>query len=235
MNLFIGIKNADTALLNENESHHLTKVLRQKVGDKVLFTEGKSEIFEAEVLFAHQKNSTLKIIQKLDYKQKRDYYLHVAVAPTKQIDRIEWFIEKAVEIGIDEISFLESFHSERRNIKTERLERVSVAAIKQSLKAEVTKIHDLIKFNEFIAQYKDFDGQKFIAHCYDDLPTNKIENTISPKNNYLFLIGPEGDFSKEEVEFAMENGFTPISFGNQRMRTETAALNAAFIANWVNK
>ena len=235
MNLFIGIKNADTALLNENESHHLTKVLRQKVGDKVLFTEGESEIFEAEVLFAHQKNSTLKIIQKLDYKQKRDYYLHVAVAPTKQIDRIEWFIEKAVEIGIDEISFLESFHSERRNIKTERLERVSIAAIKQSLKAEVTKIHDLVKFNEFIAQYKDFDGQKFIAHCYDDLPTNKIENTINPKNNYLFLIGPEGDFSKEEVEFAMENGFTPISFGNQRMRTETAALNATFIANWVNK
>ena len=235
MNLFIGIKNADTALLNENESHHLTKVLRQKVGDKVLFTEGKSEIFEAEVLFAHQKNSTLKIIQKLDYKQKRDYYLHVAVAPTKQIDRIEWFIEKAVEIGIDEISFLESFHSERRNIKTERLERVSIAAIKQSLKAEVTKIHELVKFNEFIAQYKDFDGQKFIAHCYGDLPTNKIEDTISPKNNYLFLIGPEGDFSKEEVEFAMENNFTPISFGNQRMRTETAALNAAFIANWVNK
>lgn len=235
MNLFIGIKNGNTALLNENESHHLTKVLRLKVGDKVLFTEGKSEIFEAEVSFTHQKNSTLNIIQKLDYKQKRDYYLHVAVAPTKQIDRIEWFIEKAVEIGIDEISFLESFHSERRNIKNERLERVSVAAIKQSLKAEVTKIHDLVKFNDFIAQYKNFNGQKFIAHCYDDLPTNKIENTIKPKNNYLFLIGPEGDFSKEEVELAIENDFIPISFGNQRMRTETAALNAAFIANWVNK
>uniref|UniRef100_UPI0039A543BC RsmE family RNA methyltransferase n=1 Tax=Ornithobacterium rhinotracheale TaxID=28251 RepID=UPI0039A543BC len=235
MHLFIGIKQESQALLNENESHHLAKVLRLKVGDTVLFTEGKGEMFLAKILQVHPKNTLLQITEKTDYNQSRNYRLHVGIAPTKNIDRTEWFLEKAIEIGIDEVSFLETFHSERRNLKLDRMQRVAMAAIKQSLKAENTQLHDLIKFSDFIAKYDGFQGQKFIAHCNSDFDRKDIKNCITPQGDYLFLIGPEGDFSAEEIKLAIAHNFTPISLGNQRMRTETAALSTAFIANWVNK
>ncbi|AFL96449.1 16S rRNA (uracil(1498)-N(3))-methyltransferase [Ornithobacterium rhinotracheale] len=235
MHLFIGIKQENQALLNENESHHLAKVLRLKVGDEVLFTEGKGEMFLATISQVLPKNTLLQIVEKTDYNQSRNYKLHVGIAPTKNIDRTEWFLEKSIEIGIDEVSFLETFHSERRNIKLDRMQRVATAAIKQSLKAEDTQLHDLIKFNDFLAQHKDFQGQKFIAHCNTDFARKDIKDCILPEKDYLFIIGPEGDFSADEIELATAQNFIPISLGNQRMRTETAALNTAFIANWVNK
>lgn len=236
MNLFIGeIINNNQAILPPEESHHLTRVLRLKVGDAVLFTNGKGLLYKAEVALNHSKKSTLLLLEKLPNTQQRNYKLHLAVAPTKQIDRVEWLVEKSVEIGMDEVSFLETFHSERRRIKQERLHKIAVAAMKQSLKAELPKVNDLMLFKDFITQFPDFEGQKFIAHCYSELEQFPIEKCIKKQQNYLFLIGPEGDFSKEEVALAMEFGFTPISLGEQRLRAETAALDCVFIANWVNK
>ncbi len=232
MKLFFGKIHQDIAVLNEEESHHFAKVLRGNEGDLVHVTDGKGNLAKVEITSISKKVVEGKIIElKTDF-EKKNYYLHVAIAPTKTMERLEFFLEKATEIGIDEITFLQTFHSERKNIKVERIEKIIQAATKQSLKAYLPKVNDLTKFNDFIKS--DFEGfTKCIAHCESDIERTPLRTVL--ENNpqkILLLIGPEGDFSKEEIISAEEHNFTGISLGQQRFRTETAALQAVFAVDW---
>lgn len=232
MKLFFGEIHQDSAILSEEESHHFAKVLRGNEGDKIHVTDGKGNIAECEVVSVSKKAVEAKIIDlKTDF-EKKNYYLHVAIAPTKTMERLEFFLEKATEIGIDEITFLQSFHSERKNIKLERIEKIVQSATKQSLKAYLPKVNDLTKFTDFVKT--DFTNfTKCIAHCEADITRTPFENVLQTKPQHiLIMIGPEGDFSRDEILLAQENNFTGISLGQQRFRTETAALQAVFATDW---
>ncbi|MGV0754823.1 RsmE family RNA methyltransferase [Empedobacter brevis] len=232
MKLFFGKIHQDIAVLNEEESHHFAKVLRGNESDLVHVTDGKGNLAKVEITSISKKVVEGKIIELKTNFEKKNYYLHVAIAPTKTMERLEFFLEKATEIGIDEITFLQTFHSERKNIKVERIEKIIQAATKQSLKAYLPKVNDLTKFNDFIKS--DFEGYiKCIAHCESDIERTPLRTVL--ENNpqkILLLIGPEGDFSKEEIISAEEQNFTGISLGHQRFRTETAALQAVFAVDW---
>lgn len=232
MKLFFGEIHQDSAILSEEESHHFSKVLRGNEGDKIHVTDGKGNMAECEVVSVSKKAVDAKIIDlKTDF-EKKNYYLHVAIAPTKTMERLEFFLEKATEIGIDEITFLQSFHSERKNIKLERIEKIVQSATKQSLKAYLPKVNDLTKFTDFVKT--DFTNfTKCIAHCEADITRTPFENVLQTKPQHiLIMIGPEGDFSRDEILLAQENNFTGISLGRQRFRTETAALQAVFATDW---
>ncbi len=220
--------------LSEEESKHAVRVLRLAVGDTVQLIDGSGGMYEAEIIDAHPKRCTLQILSRTFEFQKPSYHLHIAVAPTKNIDRIEWFLEKATEIGIQEITPLISEHSERKEVKVDRLNKVVVSAMKQSLKAYMPQINEAINFDKFLAQQKDSDSLKAIAHCVDD--EKKYLNQAFPKNqSYLILIGPEGDFSQKEIQQALAAGFHPISLGEARLRTETAALYACLEIALLNR
>ena len=209
--------------LTEEDSWHAAKVLRLKPGDRIVIVDGQGTWCEAELVQTHPKNCHAMIISRSAGHEKRNYTLHVAVAPTKNADRIEWFVEKATEIGIDHITPLLCRKSERKNINNDRLRKVDIAAMKQSLKAYLPFIHNITPCEEFILQ--PADGKKFIAHCHSsDLPF--MGNLVSKGEAVTILIGPEGDFSAEEVLLAVKNGFTEITLGTSRLRTETAALAA---------
>ncbi|MEG0931648.1 RsmE family RNA methyltransferase [Algoriella sp.] len=232
MKLFFGEIHDNTAILSEEESHHFSKVLRGNEGDKIHVTDGKGNLAEIEITSISKKAVEGNILNlKTDF-EKKNYYLHVAIAPTKTMERLEFFLEKATEIGIDEITFLQTFHSERKNIKLERIEKIVQAATKQSLKAYLPKVNDLTKFNDFIkTNFNDFT--KCIAHCEDDIEKTPLRIVLSENpQKILILIGPEGDFSRDEILTAEENNFTGISLGQQRFRTETAALQAVFATDW---
>lgn len=233
MHLFLANIQENQALLPESEAHHAKRVLRLTIGEQVFVTDGKGHLFEGILQAFTSKSAVVESLKPLPNLQKRSYKIELVVAPTKQIDRIEFLLEKAVEVGLDAFYPTMTFHSERRRIKLERLEKIALSAMKQSLKAEKPEIHDLISFEDFMQQ-NHFSGQKFIAHCYDDLESHPLKECILPNQSYQFLIGPEGDFSKDEVEMAIQNGFTPISLGNQRMRTETAALSCVMAAHWLH-
>ncbi len=218
--------------LPELESKHLIKVLRRKTGDDVYFTDGKGYFYKCRLVDDHPKHAIVEVISKTKGNDQRNYRLEIAVAPTKNINRLEWFLEKATEIGIDKIIPFISFHSERKDIKPERLERVIIAAIKQSLKANKPELNKLISFKELINT--PFEGQKFIAYIGDDV-TKLLSKTYRRGENALILIGPEGDFSPEEVEEAKDRGFIPVSLGNYRLRTETAAIVACNTINLLNQ
>ena len=216
--------------LNEQESKHAVKVLRLAENDEVNLIDGKGNFFTAKIVQAHQKHCKLSIIEHIAEYQKRNYELSVAIAPTKNNERTEWFCEKATEIGIDHIFPIVSYHSERKKINPERFEKKIISAIKQSYKAYKPEFHDLQKFKNFVKT--DFKGQKFIAHCYE--PVNKmysLKEIYKPEMPVLIMIGPEGDFSKEEIQLAVENGFKEITLGDFRLRTETAALFAVSTVN----
>lgn len=235
MNLFLANIEDNKALLTEAEAHHAKRVLRLSLGESIYVTDGNGYLYKGILDAFEGKKAMVVHLEELANTQKRDYTIQLAVAPTKQMDRIEFFLEKAIEIGLDTFHPIVCFHSERRKINHDRLEKIALSAMKQSLKAEKTSIHQLTKFEKLISEFKDFEGQKFIAHCYDEIEKNRLKEIIQPKGNYLFLIGPEGDFSQQEVKLAIENNFTPISLGSQRMRTETAALNCVMISNWLNQ
>lgn len=219
--------------LNETESKHCVRVLRLTEGDQIELIDGKGGFFEAIITEAKPKACTVKVTKsELDY-QKRNFNLHIAIGPTKSIDRTEWFLEKATEIGIDEITPILCHHSERKVVKQERLEKIVVSAMKQSLKAYYPKLNDLVKFETLIRQ--PFDGLKFIAHCEDDSAKIHLKSQIKKGDNVLVLIGPEGDFSPNEIQLAIENGFKPISLGESRLRTETAGVVACHIINLANE
>ncbi len=211
------------AILDENDSKHVVRVLRMKKGDRIRLTDGEGNMYTGMIEDDHPKKCTVQLTEQLKDFEKRNYRLHLAVTPTKNINRYEWFLEKATEIGLDEITPLLCRHSERTIVKTNRLERVMVAAMKQSLKAFLPEIHEAINFEDFIIQ--DFSGDKFIAFIDEEVSVS-LKNLIKPGNDVLILIGPEGDFSREEVELAKEKGFIPISLGKSRLRTETAAVVA---------
>lgn len=232
MHLFIGNIEGNFAEIIGDESHHFTKVLRGKIGEEIQITDGKGRMGKGIVSQINSKSVQIDLNEVIENHEKRPYKIHIAIAPTKSMDRMEFFMEKATEIGIDEISFLKSFHSERKNINLDRCRKIIVSAVKQSLKAYIPKLNDLVKFNDFVKE--NHPENKLIAHCDENFERQEFKNIIKPNENHLILIGPEGDFSKEEIELAQENGFTGISLGHQRLRTETAALNAVFGLNWVN-
>lgn len=218
--------------LPEEEAQHCTRVLRLGVGDNITLTDGKGNFYKAEITVANNKRCLVAITETIYQNPLWPCHLHIAVAPTKNMDRNEWFAEKATEIGIDELTFLNCRFSERKVIKTERIEKILISAIKQSLKARLPKLNEMIDFTKFIAQ--DFKGQKFIAHCYEgEKPL--LKDVLTPGKDAVVLIGPEGDFSEEEVKAAIERGFTPISLGKSRLRTETAALVACHTMNLMNQ
>ena len=232
MHLFIGNIEGNSAEINGDESHHFTKVLRGKVGQEIQITDGKGKMGKGIVSQINSKSVEIDLNEIIENHEKRPYKIHIAIAPTKSMERMEFFMEKATEIGIDEITFLKTFHSERKNINLDRCRKILVSAVKQSLKVYVPQLNDLVKFNDFVKE--NHPENKLIAHCDDDFTRLNFKEFIQPQKDYLILIGPEGDFSKEEIELALQNGFTGISLGNQRLRTETAALNAIFAANWIN-
>ena len=220
------------AELPEEEAAHAIRVLRLQAGDEVMLTDGKGNFYRAEIGAATNKRCLLNIIETLPQEPLWSGHLHLAMAPTKNMDRTEWFAEKATEIGFDELTFLNCRFSERKVIKTERIAKILVSAIKQSLKARLPKLNEMTDFNKVVT--RPFKGQKFIAHCYEgEKPL--LKDVIRKGEDTLVLIGPEGDFSEEEVKKAIENGFTPISLGKSRLRTETAALVACHIMNLQNQ
>ncbi len=209
---------------DKDESRHIVRVLRKKEGDILYITNGNHYLFTVEIVIASDKKCIATIIQKEEKRNSRDYYLHVAIAPTKNNDRLEWFLEKATEIGIDEITPIICKNSERKVVKTERLAKIIQAAMKQSLQYKLPKLNEPVKFSEFIQQ--KFSSQLFIAHCEDDTKKNTLKDGINLASNYTILIGPEGDFSTDEIKKSLSQKFTPITLGNTRLRTETAGLTA---------
>lgn len=220
------------AELPEEEAQHCTRVLRLTNGDEITLTDGKGHFYRAEISAATNKRCLVTIKETIYQEPLWPCHLHIAMAPTKNMDRNEWFTEKATEIGFDELTFLNCRFSERKVIKTERIEKILVSAIKQSLKARIPQLNEMTDFDKFIAQ--DFKGQKFIAHCYEgEKPL--LKDVLEKGKDVLVLIGPEGDFSEEEVKKAIERGFAPISLGKSRLRTETAALVACHTLSLLNQ
>lgn len=221
-----------SAELPTEEAQHCTRVLRLSQGDEITLTDGKGYFYKAEITAANSKRCMVDIKETIFQEPAWPCHLHIAVAPTKNMDRNEWFAEKATEIGFDELTFLNCRFSERKVIKTERIEKILVSAMKQSLKARLPKLNEMTDFDTFIDQ--DFHGQKFIAHCYEgEKPF--LKDVVHKGENALVLIGPEGDFSPEEVEKALAKGFMPISLGKSRLRTETAALVACCTLSLANQ
>jgi 16S rRNA (uracil1498-N3)-methyltransferase len=218
-------------VLNETESKHAIRVLRLQAGNQVQIIDGIGGFYEAEISEAHPKKCKLKITRAVKDFEKKDFNLHIAIAPTKNIDRFEWFLEKCTEIGINEITPLLSEHSERKEVKPERLKKILVSAMKQSLKAYLPKLNELTSFKDLIVNSDS--SKKFIAHCNDG-DKNHLKNEISKGENVLILIGPEGDFSEEEVMLAKEYDFAEISLGPSRLRTETAGVVACHVVNLAN-
>ena len=218
--------------LSEEESKHAVRVLRLAVGDEVTLIDGKGGLYKAEIKDAHPKRTILQINQVTVGFNKRNHYLHIAIAPTKNLDRVEWFLEKATEIGIDEISLIICQRSERKEAKAERLNKIITSAIKQSIKAYHPVLNAPVNLSQFLKQ--SFNGQKFIAHC-DDGEKVELAQSIKKQNRYLILIGPEGDFTPSEVDTALQNGYKAITLGESRLRTETAALEACFEVNFLNR
>ena len=224
MNLFYTpLIQGDTHLLEEPESKHAIRVLRLPRGERVEPVDGKGGWYEAEIEDDHPKRCLLNILDKKEDYRPLGYSLHLAVAPTKNMERFEWFLEKSTEIGISEITPILCMRSERRQVKMDRLERILIAAMKQSLKAYKPVIHPPIDFEEFI--HLDHPGTLGIAACFG---SGRVGiDQLGPEGPYTLMVGPEGDFTGQEVENAIQAGFAPFHLGSSRLRTETAAVYIA--------
>ena len=233
MHIFYTPDIASVKELPEEESLHCVKVLRLTEGSEITLADGKGSFYKAVITLAHHKRCGVNIIEEIPAPNPWTFKVHIAIAPTKNMDRIEWFSEKCTEIGIDAITLLRCRFSERKEVKTERIEKILISAMKQSLKAILPELEGMMDFKKFIT--RPFDGQKFIAHCYDENDKSLLKQKYEPGNNALILIGPEGDFSPEEVKLALENGFIPISLGNSRLRTETAGVVACHTLHVINQ
>lgn len=223
MHLFYVPDILENSILSEEESRHAVRVLRLKEGDTIHLVDGLGGFYTARIIEPHPKRCAFEILTKEQREKPHSYRLHIAIAPTKNIDRFEWFLEKCTEIGIDEITPLLCRYSERKQIKPERLEKIIVSAAKQSLKTHFPVLNPIIGFEEFVSTVEA--EQKFIAHCYDGQKKH-LKELLGPEKEVLILIGPEGDFSREEVDLALTAGFEEISLGNARLRTETAGIVA---------
>lgn len=218
--------------LPEEEAGHCIRVLRLSEGDEILLTDGKGSFYKAAISRPHPKHCEVAILESWRQPTLWNFNLHLAVAPTKNMDRMEWFAEKATEIGIDAITCLNCRFSERKEVKPARLEKILVSAMKQSQKAMLPKLTGMTDFKTFVAT--PFEGRKFIAHC-EEGKKSLLKHTYHPGENALILIGPEGDFSLEEIQLAVANGFEAISLGESRLRTETAALAACHTLHILNQ
>ncbi|MCD8740926.1 16S rRNA (uracil(1498)-N(3))-methyltransferase [Mucilaginibacter roseus] len=218
--------------LNEEESKHCVRVLRLTVGDEVQLIDGRGGFYVARIKDAHPKRTILDVVSVTENYQQRNHYLHIAVAPTKNIERLEWFLEKSTEIGIDEISMVVCQRSERKEARVDRLNRIITSAVKQSIKAYHPVLNEPVPFSKFISG--NLSGQGFIAHC---APGEKVslKNVLEPGSRTTILIGPEGDFADNEITAALNAGYKPITLGESRLRTETAALEACFEVNFLNR
>lgn len=218
--------------LSADESKHCVRVLRLAVGDEVCLVDGKGTFYKCNITKAEVKGCEIECIEKTEHFGQRDFYLHLAAAPTKNIDRTEWMLEKCTEIGIDEITLLNCRYSERKVVKDDRLEKVIVSAMKQSLKAYLPSLNPITDFKRFVGACKE--EQKFIAHCNEG-EKQRLDEVYQAGRDVVVLIGPEGDFSVEEVKIAIDAGFVPVTLGNSRLRTETAGIVACHSINFMNK
>ncbi len=222
--------------LEEEESKHCIRVLRMGIGDTLHITDGKGNLFCCRITDANVKRCSVEVVETLTNYDRLPYSLTMAVAPTKSIERFEWFLEKSTEIGVSEIISLQTDHSERKNIKLEREQKVITSAMKQSLKAFHPTLRDMTPFLSLVE--KPFEGQKFIAHCAEPISEGgkpHLADIIARGGTSLILIGAEGDFSPREISAAVAHGFTEINLGTQRLRTETAAVVAVTIVATANR
>lgn len=227
------VPNASSAgELPEDEAKHAVRVLRLQSGDRMYLVDGEGGLFDAEVSVASGKHCLYNIVERMPSEREWHGHITLGIAPTKMMDRIEWMAEKATEIGFDELCFLDCKFSERKSLRTDRVERIVVSAMKQSHKAWKPVVNDMESFDKFVATSRE--GRKFIAHCYIEIERKDLFDelhTIAVDEPVTVLVGPEGDFSIEEVKLAMQYGYEPISLGKSRLRTETAGLSAVMMAN----
>ncbi len=223
----------DTLILPEIESQHAVRVLRLKEGDEIEIVDGKGALFLCRITLAHSKHCGIEIVSKSLSKPHWGNQIIMSVAPTKNLDRIEWMAEKCTEMGIDRLIPVRCRYSERKELKTERLQKILVSAMKQSLKNTLPKLDELTPVMNVITM--PFNGQKFIAYCDDTIERKIFAKEYKPDKDALILIGPEGDFSREEVDCALENGFIAVSLGDSRLRTETAAVAACFTCHTIKQ
>lgn len=219
---------ATEPVLPEADSQHCVRVLRMQPGESVQVIDGQGGLYRCVLVDAHPKHARLSIVERVDQPLPWPQQITIAVAPTKMMDRMEWLVEKLVEVGVNRIVPLRCRFSERKEIKTERLEKIAVSAMKQSLKAVLPEIWPMTSFADFMRSpvVTDAEAQKFVAHCDSSLPRLLLAQTYQPRRSAVMLIGPEGDFSAEEIAQAIDGGFVPVSLGDSRLRTETAALYA---------
>lgn len=231
MTIFYTPEIATKKELPSDEAIHCTKVLRLSEGDHIILSDGKGTFYEAELSLATPKKCLVNILSENHIKPS-PCYIHIAMGPTKNMDRNELVAEKCTEISFNELTFLRCRYSERKIIKTDRIEKILISAMKQSKHAYLPKLNEMMEFKDFINQ--PFDGQKFIAHCYE-ADKKSLKECYNKGENALILIGPEGDFSEEEVNLALKNGFIPVTLGDSRLRTETAAIFATATINIINQ
>lgn len=222
------------AFLGEEEARHCSQVLRHKAGDTVHFTDGRGTRYEGRIADLSKKGCSLYVDKEEKTATGRNWQLHIAMAPTKNTDRTEWLLEKAVEMGIDAFTPLWCERSERKNIRMDRIEKIAVSAMKQSLSAWLPRLDTPLSFSDFIARQTSSAAQLFIAHCMEDAGKKLLQHKCRPGRDVCILIGPEGDFSPAELEMALSSGFEPVSLGPQRLRTETAALVSCMTVHFVN-
>ena len=242
---FFYVPDAATATeLPPEEAMHALRVLRLKIGDEMMLMDGQGNYYRAEVTLAHTKHCMYEIKEQMPQERQWTAHLHLAVAPTKMMERMEWMVEKAVEVGVDEISFLNCQFSERRLVKIPRMEKIMVAAAKQSHKAWKPVLNEMIDFKAFLQEIGEREKasgkpmQKFICHCYEEEGLGEkvaLKDAVREGEDVLVMVGPEGDFSIDEVKLAESKGFQSVTLGKSRLRTETAALVAVHIINLINQ
>jgi 16S rRNA (uracil1498-N3)-methyltransferase len=226
--------NTSTYTLSEEESKHCIRVLRLEEDDKIYLVDGRGGFYETHIIEAHPKRCMVQVLDvKLNY-GKRNYRLHMAISPLKSLDRFEWFLEKATEIGIDEITPIITQRSEKRELKLERSNKIIESAMKQSKKAFHPKLNEAIAFSKFL-ENDNAEEIKLIAHCLESDKKSVDDYRTNEHKNYLILIGPEGDFTEDEIKAATLKGYTPLSLGDARLRTETAGIKATALISFINE
>lgn len=223
----------ETGILPESESLHCSRVLRKEIGEIIDVVDGKGGRYKCRITDNHPKKTRVEILEMINESGSESVKKLLAVAPTKSFDRMEWLVEKCIEIGVDEIIFLKCSHSERKDINMDRIERVAVAAMKQSLKSKIPNMVFISGFNTFLEKYKDI-SQKFVGYCSEEIERKEFAREIKPEKDIIVLIGPEGDFTSEEINSALSKGYEPVTFGESRLRTETAALYALIAVHVIN-
>lgn len=226
---------ATSPYLPESDSKHCIRVLRMHAGDEVEVIDGKGGLYSCRIVAEDHRRTPLEIVSRTELPKVWVPEITVAIAPTKHNDRMEWLVEKLVEIGIDRFVPLRCERSERKELKRERIEKIAVSAMKQSLKAVLPRIDDTVTLKNFLAEYAASPAQKFVGYCDADTPRRLLAKAYAPGSDVTLLIGPEGDFSPTEIEACLNAGFTPVTMGDNRLRTETAALVGTDTIHIVNQ